>query len=145
MVAAMSRFTGPLRLDFSTSAEGNLATLLEPLVWECDELGSGLVVVIPAGFASDGATVPRLMWSLLPPWGDRATRAAILHDFLLDQLDRGAAVAGVITRSDADRQFRLALLALDVVPWRAWACWAAVRLYSTLYNLTSRSLENGTH
>ncbi len=28
---------------------------------------------------------------------------------------------------------RLALLALDVAPWRAWACWAGVRIYSTLY------------
>lgn len=137
----MSKFTGPLRLDFgdwTDTGNGRIAILLEPLVWECDERGSGLTVTVPAGYMSDGASVPRILWPLLPPWGDRATRAAILHDFICGELDEGRALPGAETRPACDWQFYLALLALDVAEWRATICWLGVRLGSLLPSPTGK-------
>lgn len=39
------------------------------------------IITVPAGFDSDGASVPRLFWVVIPRWG-RYGKAAILHDYL---------------------------------------------------------------
>lgn len=49
---------------------------------------------IPAGFETDFASVPQLLWNLLPPTG-RYTRAAVVHDFLYR-------TPGLCTRAQAD-------------------------------------------
>ncbi|WP_051560463.1 DUF1353 domain-containing protein [Marinobacterium jannaschii] len=74
---------------------------------------------IPAGFETDGATVPRLLWSLFPPV-DRYLSAAILHDYLLTQAER----------EFADWAFLHAMAELNIKPWRRWSMFLAVRAYS---------------
>ena len=59
--------------------QGNVYTLLEELTvnWK------GKVLTVPAGFKSDGASVPRFFWrSVFPPGDTRALRAAFAHDFI---------------------------------------------------------------
>ncbi len=120
-------FTGNLQLDFGDwQSAGRIAITLGPVLW----LGE-VSVTIPSGYMSDGASVPRLLWWLLPPWGDRATFAALLHDYLLARL-QGFEPGGPIlaTRTECDAEFLAALLALKVAPWRAYLVWAGVRLHS---------------
>jgi len=38
--------------------------------------------VIPAGFKSDGATIPRLLWWFIPPFKPKYLPAVIVHDYL---------------------------------------------------------------
>lgn len=38
-------------------------------------------VTVPKGFITDLASVPRILWFLLPPFG-RYTQAAVAHDYL---------------------------------------------------------------
>jgi len=79
-----------------------------------------LEFVVPAGFVTDAATTPRLLWPLFPPVG-KWTESAILHDYLLTKKDRDY----------ADRQFFRALREHDhvhVVPARLM--WLAVRARS---------------
>lgn len=38
-------------------------------------------VTVPAGFVTDLASVPRLFWDILPPFGTY-TRATVVHDYL---------------------------------------------------------------
>lgn len=40
-------------------------------------------VTIPKGYLTDGASVPRLFWSLLPPWG-KYGQAVVVHDYLCE-------------------------------------------------------------
>lgn len=40
--------------------------------------------VVPEGFVSDGASVPKFLHWLIKPWGKHG-QAAVLHDFLCDQ------------------------------------------------------------
>lgn len=54
-------------------------TLLEDTeVW----FGSRLLCRIPAGFLSDGASVPALLWSVAPALDNRVLIAYVVHDFL---------------------------------------------------------------
>lgn len=124
-------FTGRLRLDFGDwgAGVGRVAILLEPVSWRG--------ITLPAGFMSDGATVPRFLWWFLPPWGDAATVAALIHDFACDSLKAGNPVAGGPTRAACDALFREALLDVGVAAWRAWLCWSGVRAYSLYEGLTT--------
>ena len=123
----MSRFTGPLAVTFLAASSG-LAHLDQPLIWELGEEGSGRTVEVPRGFVSDGITAPRLVWWLLPPWGHGATRAAILHDWLLRNWRDGTAPEELTTRAAIDAEFHRALRACGVAYPLAFAIWAAVRL-----------------
>lgn len=116
----MSAFTGSLRVEFS-SVKHRYATLLEDLEWDLDEEGSGRKIIVPAGFISDGVTSPKVFWSLLPPWGHPSTRAAILHDYILDTFQ---------DRDLADTQFYLALLATGSGKLLSLAVWSIVRSYT---------------
>ena len=44
----------------------------------------GYGVHVPAGFIFDGASTPRIFWSILPPFKDTKT-AACIHDYLCIQ------------------------------------------------------------
>lgn len=129
-------FTGNLQLDFGDwQKAGRIAITLAPVGWSSNTV----TVTIPAGYMSDGASVPRLLWWLLPPWGDRATFAALLHDYLLDRLQSykaGGPIRGAETRALCDGQFLEALLALRVARWRAYLAWAGVRAHSIRLALT---------
>jgi hypothetical protein len=70
--------------------------------------------------STDLASVPYVFWWFIASHG-RHTRAALLHDYLVD-------APKVISRRDADTVFRIALEEADV-PWlRRWLMWTAVSL-----------------
>lgn len=75
---------------------GDIITLLEDLTvtW------NGRTVTVPAGFESDGCSVPEFLWDSVSPQLDpRTLRAAIVHDYLYRN-----ALSGW-TRKDADELF----------------------------------------
>lgn len=76
-------------------------------------------LVVPKGFVSDGATVPRFLWWCFPPVC-RYLRAALVHDYLLEQ--------GAGWRKANDR-FRAVLKYTDVPKWRRGVMVLAVEFY----------------
>lgn len=76
---------------------------------------------VPKGFVTDGATIPRIFWAILPPV-HRYMPAAIVHDYLLTQGPR----------AEADRQFKILLKRLNISRLRRFLMASAVRLYSTI-------------
>ena len=60
------------------TGDGRNATLVEAFSFTTK---AGTVITVPAGSQSDGASTPRAIWQLLPPFG-RYWLAAFLHDFL---------------------------------------------------------------
>jgi len=95
-------------------SRGNVFTLLEPLYCEG--------VTVPAGFESDGASVPRFFWRVVFPPGDRrAIRAAFFHDYVYRTHPVGW------TRTMADKAFFRVLLADGVGRFRARIAYLGVR------------------
>lgn len=117
----MSRFTGPLLVQLNKQ---QTITLIEELVWEIDELGSNRFVTIPAGTESDGITVPRFLWWLIPPVNHPAVRAAVLHDWLLRTRQEGQ------SKLPIHKQFYLALLACQVPRFLAMVMYGAVCIFN---------------
>jgi hypothetical protein len=78
--------------------------------------------VVPAGFRTDFATVPRVVTWLVPRFG-AYTLAAILHDWLCGQGIR----SGVVSAREADGIFRRVMRESGVPVLRRWMMWAGVR------------------
>lgn len=104
----------------------------DPELWELTEpltyTGNRDRFVVPVGFLTDFASVPRLVVWLLPTYGDY-TRAAILHDYLWR--------TDAVSRADADGLFRRAMRELGVSAPRRWMMWAAVRTASRMRGATA--------
>ena len=79
------------------------------------------VIVVPAGFVTDWASIPRFLWRVFPPW-DRHMRAALVHDYIYK-----TAESGVATRKEGDLIFRKLMKVLVVIYAKRWAMWSAVR------------------
>lgn len=78
------------------------------------DLGSNKWVNVPAGYLTDGASSPKLLWSVVPPWGAYG-QAAVVHDILCEYLS--ITVSGLpqaISRMEADRILREAMMVLKV-------------------------------
>lgn len=52
------------------------------ITYHVGQLSSGWTITVPAGFETDGASVPRILWCLWPPFGGDYDEGAVLHDFL---------------------------------------------------------------
>jgi hypothetical protein len=120
---------------------------LAPLIWTGTGAADGgppQTFTVPIGFVTDFATVPRALRWLILPYG-AYTRAAVLHDWLLEQLkawvqrqnanvvitpiDGSLALPPAMSR-DIDGIFRRAMEDLGVWWPQRWLMWAAVRVGS---------------
>jgi hypothetical protein len=77
--------------------------------------------VVPAGFRTDFASVPRVVTWLVPRFG-AYTLAAILHDWLCSEGIR----SGEVTSREADGIFRRVMRESGVSVLRRWLMWAGV-------------------
>ena len=92
------------------------------LVGDLVYLGNRDRFVVPAGFTTDFATVPRPVTWLVPRFG-AYTLAAILHDWLCTEGIR----SGAVTARDADGIFRRVMREAGVPVLRRWLMWTGVR------------------
>lgn len=98
--------------------DGRRWTLLEEFDFASKVLER--IVRVPAGFETDFASIPRVLWNLLPPTG-RYGKAAVIHDYLYR-------TRGQATRGDADRVLLEAMDALGVGRLTRWTIYSGVRI-----------------
>lgn len=110
----------PLRLEYLGGETIATYHLIEPLSFESRVNGGSLRVVVPAGFITDFASIPRIFWSRLPhdgPWAP----ASVIHDYLY--------TTRTCSRFLADAIFREGMYALGVPALRRLVIYYAVRLF----------------
>jgi hypothetical protein len=117
----MSSFTQALivRKVSGTACDWLVETAFE---YRVGALQSPVAIVVPAGFRTDGASVPRLLWWLWPPFGGRYDQAATLHDYLYRTKYQDLA------RVVADAIFLEAMAVLGVPPRTRWCIYLGVRV-----------------
>lgn len=97
--------------------------------------GSEQWVDVPRGYLMDGASVPRALWSIIPPWGSYGA-ATIVHDILCEYLQ--LTVEGVpckISRKQADDILLEAMKVLNVDRREIAVISAAVSAYRLVTNI----------
>lgn len=128
------------KTNVSVTEHGDYWKLLWQLVYE----GNTDRWVIPAGFITDFASIPRIFTPLLPRTG-RHNRAAVLHDYLYRiamgiipscthpdghggcLIMGGCGLPQWLSRKDADRIFLRAMREVETEEWRARAMFLGVR------------------
>ena len=86
-------------------------------------IGSRGVITVPAGFPTDGASVPRMFWSIFQPFGSYFP-AAVVHDYLYSW--RSAHLK--LDRKTADLIFKEAMFNLGIGWLTRGTIYQAVRL-----------------
>jgi len=128
-MSSFTRFNASLKIEYLGFAPrpDSVGVVLEREYWRVLESFSFYLkddqkefVIIPMHFVTDGASIPRLFWPLLPRWGQYG-QAAVLHDYLIDHgiiTEFHEADSSVTTRmasrSEARRIFNSAMKVLDV-------------------------------
>ena len=91
----------------------------------------GMAFTVPAGFVTDGASIPRFLWRLCGhPLETRRFPIAVLHDWLYEA-DLG------LTRQQVGEIYRDGLLSLGYGKWTAATEYYAIRLFGGSRWMTS--------
>lgn len=110
----MSTFTTPADLRMLNNFCWQLLAAFE---YHVGTYPSARIIRVPVETVTDLATIPRLLWVVLPPHGKWA-KAAIVHDYLYEQ--------AIGTKAEADRIFLEAMTVLGVSRFtRTVMYWAA--------------------
>lgn len=88
------------------------------------------VIVIPAGFEFDLATIPRPIWWLIAPF-DLSIVAPLVHDFQYYHKGITPTLSGHVTysRRESDRLFNRIMKDESVPMWRRRLAYSAVRAF----------------
>ena len=78
------------------------------------------LITVPAGFKTDLASVPRIFWMFIPPFG-KYDDAAVVHDWLYR--------THITSRVVADATFLIGMKIKGVGFLQRWAMWTAVRIF----------------
>jgi hypothetical protein len=113
----MGKFLSRLILE-AGPVDGGEWQLMAPLVYQSDIYKP--VIVVPEGFETDLASVPRLPVVYMLT-GGTSNEAAVVHDYLYS--------TGLTDRKTADAILREASAATGVPAWRRGLMWAGVRLF----------------
>lgn len=137
-MSSFTAFSAPLDTRYDPAASDVLGkdhwrVLRDFRFWgELPRLGR-VWVTVPAGYLTDGASVPRIVWGLVPPWGAYG-QATVVHDLLCEYLtvmtDAGDQVS--ITRAEADLLFLEAMTVLAVPESTRAIMYAGVSTYRVI-------------
>ena len=79
-------------------------------------------VCVPKGFITNGADIPRVLWSIFPPNSPEYLSAVVLHDYMCAKRD-------VFTYKEADEMFYRAMMDIGVAKWKAKLFYKSWRIY----------------
>lgn len=83
-------------------------------------------IVVPIGFKTNGANIPRVFWSIFPPNSPEYLSAVVIHDYLCETAQNNQ------DRKEADEQLRYAMSLLGCHWFKVIVFYWSVRLYHIL-------------
>ena len=87
---------------------------------------NGTTYKITPGYASNGMSVPRWLWSFISPrFHPKTLFPSIVHDYLYGHY--------IMCRREADRWYREALVECGYAEWKSWLVYYAVRIFGTTH------------
>lgn len=143
-MSTFTRFSAEEQLRYNKKAsvlnKKDLWNTLPGFRYGVGEKDSATYVDVESGFLTDGATIPRWLWWLLPPIGEYS-QACTLHDKLCStyyvlRVVNGAVTEVPITRKEIDAILDEALGVLEVTPWKHKIIMTGVNVYRLTTNPT---------
>lgn len=116
----MSSFTTPAQLEPLSNDTWKVLSEFDYCVGTVENPTD--IIKVPAGFITDLASIPRIFWNILPPFGEY-TKASIIHDYMYTTHCRPKEVA--------DKIFLEAMEVLGVASWRRNLMYYAVKYFGS--------------
>jgi len=88
------------------------------------------VIIVPAGFKFNLASVPRILWFVISPY-ELSIPAPLVHDYLY--VNKGRIGNRVYSRRDADKIFKRLMGQMGVGKFRRFFGYISVRAFGWLY------------
>lgn len=118
--------------QFSPHVDGKRWRVEKGFVYYLDDqkMELGGYVKVPEGFMTDFASVPRLFWNIIPPWGVYG-KATVVHDFLycFKTYTDPYGMTRKATKEFADITFYNAMGVLGVKGWKRKTMYFAVKWF----------------
>jgi len=114
----MSSFTTPL---FVEHLDGKNWKVIESFIYHVGEKGSDNIIIIPSGFVTDFASIPRFAWSIIGHPAGKYGKAAVVHDYLYRNK--------IGSRKQADDVFLEAMDVLGVSKVKRYTMYYSVRAF----------------
>lgn len=89
-------------------------------------------ICVPKGFVTNGADIPRALWSVFPPNSPEYLSAVVLHDYLCANVSEYG-------YKKADEMFYVGMLDIGVAKWKAKLFYKSCRIYHTVKSFLNRS------
>ena len=105
--------------------EKSYAYLLSPLHYQPE---NGPLITAPPGYITDFASVPRIFWTLFPPYDPYYGAPAIIHDFGYSTQGTFLIPNFQLSRAGVDHLFLGAMKIQDTEWWRREIIYRAMRL-----------------
>jgi len=118
----MSEFLN--KLIVTPLSDGKRWSVVEPFEYVVGETTGDEHIVVPVGFITDFASVPRRLWAYLPKWG-RYGKASVVHDYLYN-------VPSKYSRRQADQIFLEGMRIESVNAPVRFLMYAAIRVFGWL-------------
>ena len=87
----------------------------------CEDYRYGNIIV-PKGYKTNGANVPRIFWSIFPPNSPEYLSAVVVHDYLCDKSSYKL----------ADETLKEMMNELGVAKWKVMLFYLSVRAYHVI-------------
>ena len=132
-MSSFTKFNAPLNIQYHPVASKLLGVdhwvVTQEFIYYIGTENSNKWVLIPAGYLTDGASVPKMLQLLLPPWGSYG-QAAVLHDYLCEH---GEIMDGFdysfVGRRYIDGVLSEAMKVLNVSEWKRGLIMSGVDFY----------------
>lgn len=100
---------------------------------------SGEWVYVPSGYLTDGASVPRIFWNIIPPWGSYG-QAAVVHDIVCEYLSvTKDGKPSPVTRAQCDAILLEAMTVMGVPRLTRTLIYGAVSAYRLISGVSTPS------
>ncbi len=123
----MSSFTKPISSKKLPNGERELLVEFTYFIGSED---SGEKIVVTKGFVSDGASIPRFLWSIVGhPWGEYE-QSAWLHDYICREK--------LYARKKCDQIMRDSMVVLKVKKWKRFMIYRGLRTFGWAHTLIGK-------
>lgn len=114
----MSQFTTDLIVSPINDTEWKLIKGFE---YHIGQYPSNDIIIVPPGFITNFASVPRIFWSIIPPYG-KYGKASVIHDYCYK--------TACYNRKRCDDIFYEGMKVLNVLPWKRFVMYWCVRIFA---------------
>jgi hypothetical protein len=119
-----AKFLGQMEIAPASQYDTSRWMLVNPVIYQ--SVVAQQIFIVPRGFVTDLASVPRIVPFAYALFGNTSNEAAVVHDYLYS-------APHSTTREMADAVLREASAVTRVAAWRRWPMWLGVRVFGWLH------------